>query len=141
MSESVQRGFFFLFFFFLLLLLKVRGSVYDANGDFFTGTWVLDKSYPLYQPSTCPFIEREFRCEGNGRPDLIYTHYRWQPLASKLLRLVVPSYHYFLFFSLTLLRIITNLIIYLLPLFSFQEFLTQTQTSLFYIYTTILNYF
>ncbi|XP_047178939.1 protein trichome birefringence-like 41 isoform X2 [Vigna umbellata] len=87
MSERVQRGFFCLFFFFLLLLaLKVRGSVYDGNGDFFTGTWMLDKSYPLYQPSTCPFIEREFRCEGNGRPDLIYTHYRWQPLASKLLR-------------------------------------------------------
>jgi len=133
-----ERGFFFLFFSLLLLALKVRGSGYAENGDFFTGTWVLDESYPLYLPSTCPFIEREFRCEGNGRPDLIYTHYRWHPLASKFLRLAL-SYHFSLFFFQTLFRIITN------PNYSFittlffsnkiaSPFLTQTQTFFFTLY-------
>ncbi|KAL6205905.1 hypothetical protein ACLB2K_023157 [Fragaria x ananassa] len=48
--------------------------------DFFNGRWVLDEEeYPLYHPSTCPFIEREFSCEKNGRADQDYTKYRWQP--------------------------------------------------------------
>ncbi|KAL6202012.1 hypothetical protein ACLB2K_025723 [Fragaria x ananassa] len=48
--------------------------------DFFNGRWVLDEEeYPHYHPSTCPFIEREFSCEKNGRADQDYTKYRWQP--------------------------------------------------------------
>lgn len=66
---------------------KVKGTA-EEQCDLYTGSWVLDESYPLYQPATCPFIEREFRCIPNGRPDLIYTHYRWQPLACDLLRFV-----------------------------------------------------
>lgn len=79
------------FFLILMVVVSVKAKGYGGSSqqcDMFTGKWVVDESYPLYKPtSTCPFIEREFRCEANGRPDLIYTHYRWQPLSCNLLRL------------------------------------------------------
>lgn len=76
-------------------LLRVRGasddgpsaSAHPAGGcDLFRGRWVADKSYPLYDASTCPFVPDVFDCRRNGRPDDAYLKFRWSPANCRLPR-------------------------------------------------------
>ncbi|XP_022934386.1 protein trichome birefringence-like 6 [Cucurbita moschata] len=47
--------------------------------DLTKGKWVFDESNPLYSNGSCPFIDEGFDCEGNGRLDLNYKKFKWQP--------------------------------------------------------------
>ncbi|XP_022142742.1 protein trichome birefringence-like 41 [Momordica charantia] len=80
----VQQGILLLLLLLLILSVVSGGAVAECN--FFAGSWVVDETYPLYTAAGCPFVEHEFSCVKNGRPDLGYTKYRWQPLHCQLSR-------------------------------------------------------
>lgn len=61
--------------------------------DYFSGRWVYDNvTYPLYKESQCSFIEDIFACERNGRVELGYQNWRWQPHHCDIPRLLTIAY-------------------------------------------------
>ncbi|PPS02194.1 hypothetical protein GOBAR_AA18456 [Gossypium barbadense] len=75
-------------FFYLDYRAVVKGEIvkrvdflsFESEGcDVFDGDWVWDETYPLYESRDCSFLDEGFRCTENGRPDLFYTKWRWQP--------------------------------------------------------------
>ncbi|GFP82328.1 protein pmr5, partial [Phtheirospermum japonicum] len=63
----------------------VQGN--QSSCSLFTGSWLRDDSYPLYQYSNCPLIDPQFNCQMYGRPDSDYLKYRWQPSNCQVPRL------------------------------------------------------
>jgi hypothetical protein len=48
--------------------------------DYSRGRWVRDESYKnLSYTENCPFLDPGFRCVQNGRKDVDYRNWRWQP--------------------------------------------------------------
>lgn len=58
---------------------RSRGSYEDC--DIYDGSWVRadDETMPYYPSGSCPYIDRDFNCHANGRPDDAYAKWRWQP--------------------------------------------------------------
>ncbi|KAL6567805.1 hypothetical protein OROGR_001473 [Orobanche gracilis] len=57
------------------------------NCDIFNGRWVRDDTKPYYPPGSCPYIDRDFDCHFNGRPDTEFVKWRWQPYDCDIPRL------------------------------------------------------
>ncbi|VVA90824.1 unnamed protein product [Arabis nemorensis] len=58
---------------------RSRGSYEDC--DIYDGNWVRadDKTMPYYPSGSCPYIDRDFNCHANRRPDDAYAKWKWQP--------------------------------------------------------------
>ncbi|PIA61835.1 hypothetical protein AQUCO_00200082v1 [Aquilegia coerulea] len=51
-----------------------------AKCDIFDGRWVRnEQGKPYYPAGSCPYIDRDFDCYLNGRPDDDFVKWRWQP--------------------------------------------------------------
>ncbi|KAH9325583.1 hypothetical protein KI387_005761, partial [Taxus chinensis] len=52
----------------------------STSCDIFSGRWVVDERYPIYGlQQSCPYLSPQFNCKNNGRPDSLYSKWRWQP--------------------------------------------------------------
>ena len=60
--------------------------------DIFNGRWVKDDSKPLYPPRLCPFIDPDFNCHENGRPDEDFLRWRWKSNECDIPRLKVYDF-------------------------------------------------
>lgn len=57
------------------------------------GKWVYNSSAePLYTDESCPYIDRQFSCMKNGRPETDYLRWEWQPDDCTIPRLLYLIY-------------------------------------------------
>ncbi|XP_042395289.1 protein trichome birefringence-like 2 [Zingiber officinale] len=60
----------------------------SAECDIFDGRWVWDEGIePFYPPGSCPYIDDDFNCHKNGRPDTQFLKWRWKPYGCDVPRL------------------------------------------------------
>ncbi|XP_075495027.1 protein trichome birefringence-like 36 [Primulina tabacum] len=69
-----------------LVMVRSRLDASPESCDFSKGKWVYDRSYPLYDYYTCPYLSTAVACRRNGRPDSDYEKWRWKPDACSLPR-------------------------------------------------------
>ncbi|KAI3936517.1 hypothetical protein MKW92_013489 [Papaver armeniacum] len=69
-------------------IVQTRGFSRNKSCDLSSGEWVYDRSYPLYDSGTCPYISTAFSCQPNGRPDFDYEKWRWKPYGCS-----IPRFH------------------------------------------------
>ncbi|KAL0352997.1 UNVERIFIED_CONTAM: protein trichome birefringence-like 38 [Sesamum angustifolium] len=72
-------------------IITSRELLAAGGCNLFQGRWVVDPSYPLYESSSCPFIDPEFDCIKYGRPDKQYLKFSWKPDSCDLPRYVLPN--------------------------------------------------
>nr|XP_043635050.1 protein trichome birefringence-like 8 [Erigeron canadensis] len=55
-------------------------QIQNTSCDYSYGQWVWDETYPAQKyDEDCPFLDPGFRCHRNGRKDVEYVKWRWQP--------------------------------------------------------------
>ncbi|CAH9107493.1 unnamed protein product [Cuscuta epithymum] len=59
----------------------IKGRSFHGDCDIFDGEWVRDETKPYYVPGSCPYIDVDFDCHLNKRPDEGYVKWKWQPYA------------------------------------------------------------
>ncbi|PON44862.1 Protein trichome birefringence-like [Parasponia andersonii] len=57
---------------------KMQSHSYEQC-DIFDGKWVIDDSKPYYPGGSCPYIDKDFDCHLNRRPDDGFVKWKWQP--------------------------------------------------------------
>ncbi|CAI9785152.1 unnamed protein product [Fraxinus pennsylvanica] len=62
------------------------------NCNIFNGRWVRDDTKPYYPQGSCPYIDRDFDCHLNQRPDDGYVKWRWQPYGCDIPSLNVTDF-------------------------------------------------
>lgn len=61
--------------------------------DLYVGSWIKDdENYPIYKPGTCPYVDRAYDCQTNGREDDEYMKWRWKPDGCNIPRFSLISY-------------------------------------------------
>ncbi|CAN1228790.1 Protein trichome birefringence-like 43 [Linum perenne] len=83
-----------------LLLVALLSPPAQGKCDLYAGKWVdvaadigsTSTPPPLYDVSECPFVEKVFDCVKNGRTDMEYLRYRWQPSGCELPRFNVEDF-------------------------------------------------
>ncbi|KAL0918507.1 hypothetical protein M5K25_010516 [Dendrobium thyrsiflorum] len=59
--------------------VEAIGGDSQMKCDIFDGGWVQDLTKPYYPPGSCPYIDIDFDCYKNGRPDDEFLRWRWKP--------------------------------------------------------------
>ncbi|XAR69790.1 hypothetical protein NMG60_11001513, partial [Bertholletia excelsa] len=72
---------------FLSKVLPRSQKIQPGACDYSSGRWVWDPSYAERSyTEDCPFLDPGFRCRRNGRRDVAYRNWRWQPDSCDLSR-------------------------------------------------------
>ncbi|XP_020268751.1 protein trichome birefringence-like 2 isoform X2 [Asparagus officinalis] len=59
--------------------VKAKGELLSDKCNIFNGRWVRDETEAFYPGGSCPYIDIDFDCHKNGRPDDEFLRWRWQP--------------------------------------------------------------